>query len=90
MYGFEVPKNYADAEQFGKKNGNDNWKNANKLEHKQLKEHDVFTDKGRFTGYRIPRGYQLIRFHTIFDVKVDGRHKAQVVVDGHLITTPTE
>ena len=30
---------------------------------------------GRFAGCRIPRGYQLIRVHTIFDVKVDGRHK---------------
>ena len=32
----------------------------------------------------------MIRVHTIFDVKVDGRHKAQVAADGHLTTTPTE
>ena len=32
----------------------------------------------------------MIRVHTIFDVKVDGRHKAQVVADGHLTATPTE
>ena len=63
---------------------------ANKLEHKQLREYDVFTDKGRFAGCRIPRGYQLIRVHTIFDVKVDGRHKARVVTDGHLTATPVE
>ena len=43
-YGFEVPKNYADAERLDRKNGNDNWKNANKLEHEQLKEYNVFTD----------------------------------------------
>ena len=43
-YGFEVPKNYTDAEQLDRKNDNDNWKNANKLEHEQLKEYNVFTD----------------------------------------------
>ena len=74
-YGFEVPRNYADAERLDKKNDNHNWMKANELEHEQLKEYEVFTNKGRFAGCRIPRGYQLIRVHTIFDVKVDGRHK---------------
>ena len=32
----------------------------------------------------------MIRVHTIFDVKVDGRHKARVFTDGHLTATPTE
>ena len=59
---------------------------ANKLEHQQLREYDVFTDKGRFPGCRIPRGYQLIRVHTIFD----GRHKARVVANGYLTATPKE
>ena len=63
---------------------------ANKLEHKQLREYDVFIDKGRFAGCRITRGYQLIQVHTIFEIKVDERHKAQVVADGHLTTTPTK
>ena len=56
----------------------------------QLKEYEVFIDKGRFAGCRIPRGYQLIQIHTIFDVKIDGRHKARVVADGHLTATPIE
>ena len=89
-YGFEVPRNYTDAERLDKKNGNDNWYQVNKLEHAQLKECEVFTDQGRFAGNRIPRGYQLIWFHTIFDVKVDGRHKTRVVADGHLTATPTD
>ena len=63
---------------------------ANELEHERLKEYEVFTDKGRFAGNRIPRGYQLTRVHTIFGVKVNGRHKARVVADGHLTATPTE
>ena len=32
----------------------------------------------------------MIRVHTIFDVKVDGRHKSRVVADGHLTATPSE
>ena len=28
--------------------------------------------------------------HTIFNIKVDGRHKAWVVADGYLTTTPEE
>ena len=51
---------------------------ANKLEHKQLKEYHVFKYRGPFAGCMIPCGYQLIRVHTIFDVKVDGQ---QVVAD---------
>ena len=89
-YGFEIPKNYEDAERLDRKNGNDDWKDANQLEHEQLRGYNVFTDKGRFAGYRIPCGYQLIRVHTIFDVKVDGRHKARVVADRHLTATPTK
>ena len=62
----------------------------NKLDHKQLAEYDVFIDKGKFVGCKIPRGFRLIRVHTIFNVKVDGRHKSCVVPDGHLIATPSE
>ena len=89
-YGFEIPKNYKDAECLDRKNGNDDWKDANKLEPEQLIEYDVLIDKGKFAGCRIPRVYQLIRVHTIFDVKVDGRHKARVVANGHLTVTSTE
>ena len=73
--GFEVPRNYADAERLDIKDDNHNWTKVNELEHEQLKEYEVFTDKGKFSGNRIPRGYQLIRVHIIFDVKVDVRHK---------------
>ena len=63
---------------------------SNKLEHKQLDDYDVFIDKGKFVGFRIPRGFRLTRVHTIFDVKVDGCHKSRVVADGHLTATPLE
>ena len=60
------------------------------MEHEKIWEYNVFIDKGKFAECRISRGYQLIRVHIIFDVKVDGRHKARVVADGHLSTTPSE
>ena len=75
-YSFEVPSNYTHAKQIDTKNDNHNWMKANKLEYEQLEEYDVFIDKGKFAGCRIPCGYQLIRIYIIFDVKVDERHKA--------------
>ena len=71
-YGFEVPKNFKHAEKLDMKNGNTKWIYSNKLKHKQLDEYDVFINKGKFAGCRIPKGFRLIRVHTIFDVKVDG------------------
>ena len=38
----------------------------------------------------IPCGYQLIRVHTISDVKVDGQHKTQVVADRNFTAIPVE
>ena len=58
-YDFEIPKNYVDAERLDRRNDNNDWKDANKLEHKQLRKYEVFIDKGKFTGCRIPGGYQL-------------------------------
>lgn len=90
-YGFEVPKNFKHAEKLDKKNGNTKWMDSNKLKKKQLDEYDVFIDKGKFAGCRIPKSFRLIRVHTIFDVKkVDGRHKSRVVADSHLAATLSE
>ena len=75
-YGFEVPKNFKHAEKLDKKNGNTKGMDFNKLEHKQLDDYDVFIDKGKSTGYKILRGFRLIRVHTIFDVNVDGRQNS--------------
>ena len=63
---------------------------SNKLEHKQLEEYDVFIDKGKFKGCKILRDFRLIRVYTIFDIKIDGRHKNRVVANRHLTTVPSE
>ena len=89
-YGFEVPENYKDAEQLDIKNDNHDWMDANKLEHEQLAKYNIFKDRGPFAGCLIPRGYQMIKVHTIFNVKVDGQYKARVVADDRLTVIPAE
>ena len=63
-YGFEVPKNFKDAQKLDKKNGNTKWMDSNQLEHEQLADYDVFIDKGIFAGYKTPKNFRLIRVHT--------------------------
>ena len=89
-YGYEVPCNYKHALELDKKNRNTKWFDANVLEHKKLTEYEVFIDKGKYAILKIPRGYREICVHTIFDVKHNGRHRAQVVADGHLTEVPAE
>jgi hypothetical protein len=52
----------------------------------QLNNYDCFHDQGK--GVDIPKGFKKIQVHLIYDVKHNGRrngrHKAQLVADGHL------
>ena len=49
----------------------------------QLKEYSAFEDRG--LGAQKPEGYKMIRCHMVYDVKVDGQHKAHVVAGGILL-----
>ena len=69
-YGYEVPKNYADAIRLDKEAGNTKWQDATKLEMEQLDEYSTFIDYG-LEG-KPPQGYKQIRTHLVFDVKHDG------------------
>jgi hypothetical protein len=80
-YGFAIPRNYKEALEFDE---------LNVMEHEQLSEYKVFINKGKFHEGNIPEGYCKIKVHTIFDVKHDGRHKAQVVANGNLTDVPLE
>ena len=53
-YGFKVPRNFKEAEKLDKKKDNTKWMDSNKLEHEQLDNYNVFIDKGKFAGCRIP------------------------------------
>ena len=85
-YGYEVPKNYADAVRLDERNKTTKWQDAVALEMTQLDDYKTFKTYGRVK----PSGYKKIKVHLVFDVKHDGRHKARMVADGHLTDIPLE
>jgi hypothetical protein len=87
-YGFQVPRNHAEAVKIDEKYGNSKWIDAEQLEIKQLMEYKSFEDLG--VGARIPEGHTKIPVHFVYDVKHDGRHKARLVAGGHRTSTPVD
>ena len=87
-YGFQVPRNHAEAVLIDERNGNTKWQDSEKLEIDQLKEYKTFRDLG--LGGKAPDGYKKIPCHMIYDVKWDGRHKSRFVAGGHRTDTPVE
>ena len=82
-FGYLICNSWPEAKELDKRNGNKKWAMAGKLKMDQIKDFQVFIDKGKFAYSKIPRGYTLITAHLIFDVKHDGRHKAQFVANGN-------
>jgi hypothetical protein len=89
-FGYQVPRTYREALEIDAKNGNTKWQDAVSLELSQIDEYSTFTDIGHKDQAKIPKGYQKLRVHLVFDVKHDGRHKARLVADGHLTGEPVE
>ena len=88
IFGFQIPRNYAETLKLDEQNGNTRWKDCTKLELQKLQEYKCFSDQGK--NGKIPQGYKKIRTHLIYAVKHDGRHKARMVADGHLTYIPLE
>ena len=88
MYGFLVPRNWAQAMHFDEDNGNDKWAKSVEVELGQVDEYETFLDKG--VGYKPGPEYKKINVHLVFAVKHDGRHKARLVAGGHLTDTPID
>ncbi len=87
-YGIQIPRDYRQALELDKQNGNTLWQDATKLEMELMGVYEVFKDVGK--GTPVPDGYKNIRVHLIYDVKHDGRHRARLVADGHLTDVPEE
>ena len=83
-----MARSHAHAMQLDAKNGNKKWKEAVNTELSQISEYETFEDKGK--GAKVPKDYKRIRCHFVFDVKHDGRHKAQYVAGGHLMDPPLD
>ena len=88
MYGFQVPRDYDEAMELDRQNGNNRWADAIRLEMEQLHDYEVFLDQGLYYDVGIPEGFKKIRVHLVFAVKHDERHKARLVADGHLTALP--
>ena len=87
-FGVRIPQNHKEAMELDKANGNELWKNAEKLELAQIDDYEVFEDLGR--GAKAPEGYRKIGVHFVYDCKQDGRRKARLVADGHKTPVPLE
>jgi hypothetical protein len=87
-YGYEIPCDYAHALDQDKRNGNNKWVEATRLELQQLHEYNIFEDKGYKSSP--PLGFKIIRTHLIFDCKHNARHNARMVADGHLTDIPLD
>ena len=87
-FGFQVPRNYAEAMELDKQNGNTLWLDAIDKELKQIADYKTFNDLGK--GVMAPTGYKRIRVHMVFDVKFDLRRKARLVAGGHMTDPPKD
>jgi hypothetical protein len=84
-YGIKLPRNMKEARILDEQNGNTLWQDAIAKElanvgiaFKVLGDNDD-----------IPRGYQFVKCHMIFDVKMeDFRRKARLVAGGHMTKAP--
>ena len=88
MFGVLVPRNYDQAIQLDRENGNNLWQESVDKELAQIDEYDTFQDKGK--GFNPGSGWKKIRVHLVFACKHDGRRKARLVAGGHLTDTPID
>ena len=61
--GMRIPRNHAEAMEIDRKNGNDNWQRAEKLELDQIDSYGVLKDLG--INPKVPEGYKKIKVHFV-------------------------
>lgn len=91
-FGIKVPKDYNEAVKFDLENGNRHWQDATAKEMGNVrvafkKREDLTAE----TAKKVLVGYQRIRCHLIFDIKMDGKftRKARFVAGGHTTSPPS-
>jgi Reverse transcriptase (RNA-dependent DNA polymerase) len=88
-FGIEVPKTTKRALEIDKETKTDFWRKA--IEKEMKNNASAFELLELLTnGGKIPVGYQLIKCHMIFDIKMDFTRKARFVAGGHLTDPPKE
>ena len=86
-FGIRIPKNVEEARRFDRENGNTLWWEAICKEMKNVR---IAFEEWKGDG-DLPPGYQQIKCHIIFDVKMgeNFRRKARMVAGGHVTETPS-
>jgi hypothetical protein len=84
-FGIEVPRSVAEAYAPDKKNGNTLWADSIAKEMKNVR----IAFKILANGDKDPIGFQRMRCHMIFDIKMeDLRRKSRLVAGGHMTDAP--
>ena len=78
MFGFDIPKTYAEAIRMDKENGNTKWAEPVERELTGIDNYSTFEDLGHKDDINPPNGYQRIKLTWTFAVKHDGRFKARL------------
>jgi hypothetical protein len=85
-FGIEVPTSVDHALEIDKRNGNTLWADTIAKEIKDVR----IAFKCLNPGKRAPLGYEWIKYHVIFDIKIeDFRRKARMVAGGPMTGAPT-
>ena len=90
MFGYEVPKNYADALRLDEENGNHKWAEAIDKEITGIDDYTTFEDLGHRDTVNPPRDHQRIKLMWTFAVKHDGRFKARLCARGDMTDDPID
>ena len=84
-YGLPLPKSVDDALAIDRRSGSTLWADAIAKEMKNVRvAFDALED-----GRNVPHGFQFVKCHMIFDIKMeDFRRKARLVAGGHMTNVP--
>ena len=84
-YGIELPKTVAEALEIDRKTGTSFWADAIAKEMKNVRVAFEILPEGE----RAPNGFQHVRCHMVFDIKMeDFKRKARLVAGGHTTEAP--
>jgi hypothetical protein len=86
-FGIRIPHSVEEALQIDKENGDTRWADAM---NKEMTNVMVLAFKMIGEGAPAPPGYQTIKCHIVFDVKMDNfAYKARMVAGGHITEPPS-
>ena len=83
-FGIDLPKSISDAYKIDEDTGTTFWYDTVKKEMRNVRIAFNILDHGK----EVPVGYQYMRCHFVFDIKMDLTRKARLVAGGHMTSPP--